>query len=216
VAIRIEAATRERVTGQRPLGIARVTTATRRADAAVASVTVGVRWPVTNARVAVFGLSLLLAACGRTDQRAGGANSPGVTSAASVASPDAERASARPADSVAIAPANSSHSAQDSAAAFDTLAAIIARAHLTSLRRECYVFEDQPGTAPYAFTVREKHGGRCGGDPNVAPRLFDITWDPATGIVTTDARRVDGEFDTLRLAPRKTENVPTRPPSSRR
>ena len=80
----------------------------------------------------------------------------------------------------------------------DTLAAFIARERLTTLARECYAFEDAPEDPPYSFAVREKHDGRCGGDPNTAPRLFNIQWDAAGGRVITDARGLAaGRVDTL-------------------
>lgn len=71
------------------------------------------------------------------------------------------------------------------AAAEDTLARVIAETRLTTLPRECYAFEPDD-SARYRYSVREVHNRRCGGDPNTAPRMFDVRLDPATGAVLSD------------------------------
>lgn len=87
-------------------------------------------------------------------------------------------------------------------AAEDTLARVIRQTQLTTLRPECYSFEESDST-PYEYSVREVHNRRCGGDPNTAPRIFDIRLDPATGAVLSDKgptlRGEDG-MDTVRRA----------------
>jgi hypothetical protein len=47
------------------------------------------------------------------------------------------------------------------------------------------------------FTVRERHGGDCGGDPGTAPRLFTIAIDTVTWSVTTDAGSPGGTMEPL-------------------
>lgn len=101
----------------------------------------------------------------------------------------------------AAAPAHARADPTDSAAQ-DTLARVIAQMQLTTLRRECYAFEPADGRR-HRYTVREVHGGSCGGDPNTGPRLFDLQFDPATGAVLSDngpmIRGEDG-MDTVRRA----------------
>ena len=96
-------------------------------------------------------------------------------------------------------PPASAAAAFDTAAVLDTLVRVIREQQLTTLAPACYSFEPDRGATPYHFTVREVHGGACGGDPQTAPRLFSIRWDPTTGDVETDAREpADGATDTIR------------------
>jgi len=47
--------------------------------------------------------------------------------------------------------------------------------------------------------VREKHGGSCGGDPNVSPRLFSIGIEQSTGVIWSDAKSMLGQLERLEL-----------------
>jgi len=45
--------------------------------------------------------------------------------------------------------------------------------------------------------VRERHGGKCGGDPKTSPRLFSIAVDDASGAVWTDARSLVSQMEKI-------------------
>ncbi len=47
--------------------------------------------------------------------------------------------------------------------------------------------------------VREKHGGSCGGDPNISPRLFSIGIEQSTGVIWSDAKSMLGQLERLEL-----------------
>ena len=55
----------------------------------------------------------------------------------------------------------------------------------------------QPGVDE--VELRERHGGRCGGDPEMAHRLFEVYVDRETGKMATDAADpVDGGLQVLK------------------
>ncbi|HEV7775572.1 MAG TPA: hypothetical protein VGO76_01835 [Luteibacter sp.] len=68
------------------------------------------------------------------------------------------------------------------------VSAAIARDKLSTLAPECLSFihyaSDQQG---YVVDVHELHDAHCGGDPNVAPRLFTVEVDRMSGRLETDA-----------------------------
>jgi hypothetical protein len=117
-------------------------------------------------------------------------------------SPAVDTAQARPATG-AVSTGAAPTRGLDTAAVLDTLRRIVQEQKLTKLAPDCYRFEPDSGALPYRFTAREVHNAKCGGDPQTAPRLFFITWDPQTGDVETDAFKApEGATDTIRR-PRK-------------
>jgi hypothetical protein len=97
----------------------------------------------------------------------------------------------------------------DHSPALDTLRAVVARHRLTALPLLCLVFDRQDGSGLVTYDVRERHGGRCGGDSTTSPRLFSVAVDTVTWIVTTDARSRTAEMEPL--SPRPTPGADRRP-----
>lgn len=83
--------------------------------------------------------------------------------------------------------------------ALDTIRSAMARHQLTVLDSTCLQLESETALAPLvSYTVRERHTGKCAGDPNTAPRLFRIAVDTLTWIVSTDARSTTATMQQLR------------------
>jgi hypothetical protein len=58
----------------------------------------------------------------------------------------------------------------------------------TTLGEDCLSFINYPADAQgYVVDVHELHNARCGGDPDVSPRLFTYQIDRASGHMQTDA-----------------------------
>ena len=77
----------------------------------------------------------------------------------------------------------------------------IRRGGLTQLEDEClsYQFDAAEKEGNYVVDVRENHrSSKCGGDPNVSPRLFSVKVNKQTGAMTTDQGSVTGEFHPIR------------------
>ncbi len=88
--------------------------------------------------------------------------------------------------------------ATDDSSKIDQVRKAIVRNHLTSLKSQCLLFDVDSNDPDATFVdVRERHGGQCGGDPSVEPRLFTIRIDRKTGKMSTDARSDTGEFKPL-------------------
>ncbi len=78
------------------------------------------------------------------------------------------------------------------------------RSHrLTALADECLQFSvSTPDPATFAVEVRENHRRtECGGDPQTAPRLFDVRVDRATAAMTTNANGDAAVFRALPPSP---------------
>ena len=83
--------------------------------------------------------------------------------------------------------------------AMDRVARAIRKHRLTKLPVECLTFlaDETPGPGSLRIEVREKHGGKCGGDPATSPRLFTVEVDRKSGRIFTDANSADGSFRPL-------------------
>lgn len=57
---------------------------------------------------------------------------------------------------------------------------------LTTLRDECGVIDVVERPAYFELSVRERHGGNCGGTPETGPRLFSLRVRKHDGKVTSD------------------------------
>jgi hypothetical protein len=76
----------------------------------------------------------------------------------------------------------------DDAAAVAQVSATVASHKLTTLKPECLSYVPYPRDAQAIIVdVHELHNAACGGDPDVAPRLFTIEVDRASGRMRTDA-----------------------------
>jgi hypothetical protein len=64
----------------------------------------------------------------------------------------------------------------------------VERNRLTTLKAECLSFVHYPSDQRgYVVDVHEQHDAHCGGNPDVAPRLFTFEVDRASGRMQTDA-----------------------------
>lgn len=66
----------------------------------------------------------------------------------------------------------------------------IKRNQLTPLTTDCLLFvfaEQLEHSRYYEIEVREKHNEVCGGEPQIAPRLFSYQVDKKTGKLKTDS-----------------------------
>ncbi len=87
-------------------------------------------------------------------------------------------------------------------AVVDTILAAIVRHKLASTGVECLSLEREQGATAYAtFTVRERHGGTCAGDPATAPRLFSIAVDTVSWSLLTDAHSPAAAMEPLPRTP---------------
>jgi hypothetical protein len=76
----------------------------------------------------------------------------------------------------------------DEQAAVAQVSAVVTRHKLTALRPECLSYVPYPRDAQAIIVdVHELHNAACNGDPDVAPRLFTIEVDRASGHMRTDA-----------------------------
>ena len=74
------------------------------------------------------------------------------------------------------------------AAAVAQVAATVASHQLSTLKPDCLSYVPYPRDAQAIIVdVHELHNAGCGGDPDVAPRLFTIEVDRASGRMRTDA-----------------------------
>lgn len=92
---------------------------------------------------------------------------------------------------------NTSESIQDSK--WVANAKVLTKKHkLTSLLIECLSFEEEDVVnGKKRIDVREVHNEKCGGDPNVAPRVFSFQVDMATGEFKTDRYSLSAEFESF-------------------
>ena len=72
--------------------------------------------------------------------------------------------------------------------------------NLTTTSISCLKFNllDEKSDGKVIVDVREKHGGRCGGDPQTSPRLFSIGFDESTGEIWSDAKSLLGQLEKLK------------------
>lgn len=76
----------------------------------------------------------------------------------------------------------------DEQAAVAQVSATVTSHKLTTLKPECLSYVPYPRDAQAIIVdVHELHNAGCGGDPDVAPRLFTIEVDRASGRMRTDA-----------------------------
>lgn len=70
---------------------------------------------------------------------------------------------------------------------------------LTQISPACLQFEvaDEKYNGKPTVVVREKHGGRCGGDPNTSPRLYSIAIDEKSGEIWSDAKSLLGQMEKI-------------------
>ncbi|MDH3001636.1 hypothetical protein A1D23_13460 [Chelonobacter oris] len=65
---------------------------------------------------------------------------------------------------------------------------------LTSLHKECLLFLTDDRGDYYEIEIREKHNKMCGGDPQIAPRLFKYEINKQSGEMQTDYPVWSGEI----------------------
>jgi hypothetical protein len=84
--------------------------------------------------------------------------------------------------------------------ALESIRQTISKNRMSKLPSQCIALEEMDTTNPHLLlvSVREKHGGDCGGDPGVSVRLFSVQLDLKTGKMLSDAGSVDGEFKALK------------------
>lgn len=71
--------------------------------------------------------------------------------------------------------------------AMDMIIDSVKKNKLTNLDIECLMFVYSLETeTDYYIDVREKHNKRCGGDPNIAPRLFTYVVNKEKGTIELD------------------------------
>ena len=77
---------------------------------------------------------------------------------------------------------------------------ITTKYNLSSLPLSCLKFDIQEEVfeGKDIISVREKHGGRCNGDPNTSPRLFSIGIERISGAVWSDQKSTSGQFEKLK------------------
>lgn len=70
---------------------------------------------------------------------------------------------------------------------------------LTTRPIECLIYEvlDKKNKGKIVVDVREKHGGKCGGDPSTSPRAFSVAFDESTGKVWSDANSLLGQLEKM-------------------
>ncbi|WP_192894341.1 hypothetical protein [Rodentibacter pneumotropicus] len=71
--------------------------------------------------------------------------------------------------------------------AVDLVKKSIIKNKLTTLEPECLLFYEGGNEIYYQIDIREKHNKKCGGDLEIAGRLFTYTVDKKTGSLKTDA-----------------------------
>lgn len=78
---------------------------------------------------------------------------------------------------------------------------IVAKYKLSKLPLTCLEFDtlDKIFEGKRIIDVREKHGGSCGGDPDISPRLFSIGIEQSTGAIWSDARSMLGQLERLEM-----------------
>ncbi len=76
---------------------------------------------------------------------------------------------------------------------------ITSKYKLTSIKPACLVFEKLPDAyeGKIMVDVRGIQGAKCGGDPNVSPRLFSIGFDKEDKSVWTDAKSSVGQLEKI-------------------
>jgi len=70
----------------------------------------------------------------------------------------------------------------------------IAHYQLTELPLDCLQFEEKSNKDFFIWVVHETHNEKCGGDPRITPRFFEIRTDRKTGQILTDAQSIPGEM----------------------
>lgn len=72
--------------------------------------------------------------------------------------------------------------------------------NLTKISMSCLIFDklDEKLDGKEIVDVREKHGDRCGGDPETSPRLFSFGFDELTGEIWSDAKSLLGQMEKLK------------------
>lgn len=70
---------------------------------------------------------------------------------------------------------------------------------LTTRSMDCLIYEVQENKfeGKIMVDVREKHGGKCGGDPSTSPRAFSIGFDETTGEIWSDAKSLLGQLEKI-------------------
>lgn len=120
-----------------------------------------------NSALCLIALALLTAACTKKTEQ-----------------PAVEKTVVAPA-----APAPSQPAADAGKSDLDLITKAILKFKLTTLKPECLTYveaEKVPGALLVRAEVREKHDATCGGDPNVAPRLFEVRVNKETGETWAD------------------------------
>jgi hypothetical protein len=62
----------------------------------------------------------------------------------------------------------------------------VLRYYLTSLREECFVLDVEELKTYFDVGVRERHNAECGGNPEIAPKLFNVRVRKKDGRLTSD------------------------------
>lgn len=75
---------------------------------------------------------------------------------------------------------------EDESIALEKVIQSIYKHKLTTLKKECLLFIPDDKGDYYEIEVREKHSEKCGGDPQISPRLFNYEVDKQTGKMRTD------------------------------
>lgn len=140
-------------------------------------------------------LAFLLSSCGRTD-----APAQSTLVAGSDASASAPLMPALTAPYPNPSSSTSGLSNSVNADALERIRQAISKTRLSTRPPQCIALEEMDSTSPNLLlvSVREKHGGDCGGDPSVSVRLFSVQLDLKTGKMLSDAGSVDGEFKALK------------------
>jgi len=66
------------------------------------------------------------------------------------------------------------------------VSAAMRKKHMTNAKDECLTYDIDTESDAYVVNIRENHVAGCGGDPNVAPRLFSVRVDKKSRAMTTD------------------------------